>query len=52
MVQQSPGEGGTMAKLAMLMAVRVQLVKLDELADNHFICLQYFQYCDQFLATT
>ena len=40
-----------MAKVAMLTAVRVQLVELDELTNNYYICLQYFQYHDQFLAT-
>ena len=46
-VQRSPGEDGTIAELAML-TTRVQLVKLDEVVENHYIHLQYFQYHVQF----
>ena len=51
MVQQRPAEGGTIAELAIPMAVRVRLVELDKPVDIHCICLQYFQYFGQFLAT-
>ena len=48
MVQQSPVEGWTMAKLqlAMPMTIRMWMAELDKLVDKlvdiHYICLQYF----------